>query len=439
MHFHSIFTISMVLLFTFSPLTAQAQIGYLKVKAGPGLVRIFIDRQEMQPAKKSGQTYELSPGKHEVVAQKRHFISQKKSVEIDENQVTTISFLLTKSTDSRASGSATNQGDLSVITDRPGAVIRLNGRLAANKLTPVTIKNLKTGKWQIEVEHQGITLTNEFFVEANRLNTVRFFFDESKKRDYYSQLRTEQLAQELGRIEALEEQQLKREREEEKARQALQPRLPKMVLVKGGCFNMGDTFGGGISNERPIHEVCLNDFYIDKFEVTQSEYKKVMGHDPSFFKNCPDCPVEKVSWYNAKEYCKEAGARLPTEAEWEYAARSGGKQEKFAGTNTNLAAYAWYIANSGYRTHLVGQKTPNGLGLYDMSGNVGEWTFDWYSSNYYLSSPRENPQGSTGGTYRTVRGGSWLDDEFENRSSDRFQGLPDKSFDFIGFRCAATK
>lgn len=142
-----------------------------------------------------------------------------------------------------------------------------------------------------------------------------------------------------------------------------------------------------------------------------------MGKNPSRFEQCgPDCPVENISWNDAQEFIKKLNTqsskqyRLPTEAEWEYAARSGGKDEKWAGTNEEdtLSRYAWYGINSNKKTHKVGMKKPNSLGLYDMSGNVEEWCQDWYSESYYDESPKDNPSGPDNGELRVNRGSSWV-------------------------------
>jgi formylglycine-generating enzyme required for sulfatase activity len=186
----------------------------------------------------------------------------------------------------------------------------------------------------------------------------------------------------------------------------------EFISVKGGCYQMGE------GSSYAVHEVCVDDFYIGKYEVTQGQWKAVMGNNPSYFKDCGDnCPVEEVSWNDIQDFITKLNNktgknyRLPTEAEWEYAARSGGKDEKYAGTSneSELGEYAWYDKNSGSKTHPVGQKKPNGLGLYDMSGNVWEWVNDWYDSDYYKNSPKNNPTGpSSGKEYKVHRGGSWL-------------------------------
>ncbi len=221
---------------------------------------------------------------------------------------------------------------------------------------------------------------------------------------------------------------------------------PEMVLVKGGCFKMGDSFGEGSQNETPVHEVCVDDFYIGKYEVTQSEWKSIMGKKPSKFKGNVKCPVEKVNCEDIRKFIKKLRQktdkkyRLPSEAEWEYAARSGGKDELWSGTSNpfELDDYAWYKDNSDNRTHPVGQKEPNGLGLYDMSGNVWEWVWDRYDAEYYGISPKDNPKGPLGGGYRVLRGGSWGGTPLYIRTAYRLKLIPDSRHYDVGFRLAIS-
>jgi formylglycine-generating enzyme required for sulfatase activity len=164
-------------------------------------------------------------------------------------------------------------------------------------------------------------------------------------------------------------------------------------------------------------------FYMDKYLVTQEAYQRVTGQSPSYFKNCPACPVEQVNWDEATSYCSKVGKKLPKEEDWEYAATSGGKSEAWAGTSTEseLGDYAWYYENSGNKTHPVGEKKPNGLGLYDMSGNVLEWTDGWYNSSQ---------------KYRVLRGGSWVNSANGLRAAARGYGAPVDRDSNVGFRCA---
>jgi len=217
----------------------------------------------------------------------------------------------------------------------------------------------------------------------------------------------------------------------------------EFVFVKGGCFQMGDVFGDGGIDEKPLHEVCVNDFYMGKYEVTQGQWKAVMGNNPSKFRNCGDiCPVECFSWNDLFAFMRKLNSqsgknyRLPTEAEWEYAARSGGRSEKWAGTSSEsaLGEYAWYNANSGSKTHPVGQKRPNKLLLYDMSGNVQELCSDWYDSLYYYRSPTDNPQGPYSGSLRVVRGGCWFYEANFVRTAYRLRDDPAYRGNILGVR-----
>jgi formylglycine-generating enzyme required for sulfatase activity len=189
----------------------------------------------------------------------------------------------------------------------------------------------------------------------------------------------------------------------------------EMVLVKGGCYAMGaeDDDCDATPEERPAHEVCVGDFFLGKYEVTQGQWKAVMGANTAATSTCreDDCPVDGVTWSEVQAFIARlnAGAerdryRLPTEAEWEYAARSGGRLERYAG-GRDLVSVAWFADDSGRVNHRVGTKAPNGLGLHDMSGNVWEMTSDWYSPTYYSTSPRDNPQGPGAGEDHVVRGG----------------------------------
>jgi sulfatase modifying factor 1 len=221
----------------------------------------------------------------------------------------------------------------------------------------------------------------------------------------------------------------------------------ELVLIKGGCFQKGDAFGDGQADEQPVHTVCVDDFYIGKYEVTQGQWQSVMGSNPSFFKKCGEkCPVEQVSWNDVQGFITKLNAktgktyRLPTEAEWEYTARSGGKKEKYAGTSSDveLGKYAWYGANSGGRTHPTGERQPNGLGLYDMTGNVWEWCQDWYGEKYYSQSSRKNPTGPTSGARRVLRGGAWIFEPAGIRASARYSLTPDARGDLYGFRLSIS-
>ena len=215
----------------------------------------------------------------------------------------------------------------------------------------------------------------------------------------------------------------------------------EMVKVEAGSFNMGATpeMINPDTDEKPVHRVTLtNDYYIGKYEVTQALWQAVMGSNPSHFKG-DDLPVEQVSWNDCQDFISKLNAmtgkrfRLPSEAEWEYAARGGKKSRgyQYSGSNT-LGDVAWYEGNSGSKTHAVGTKQPNELGIYDMTGNVWEWCQDWYGS--YSSSPQTNPTGAVRGSFRVGRGGSWYHSARNCRSSYHDFDTPVSRGNYLGLR-----
>ncbi len=215
----------------------------------------------------------------------------------------------------------------------------------------------------------------------------------------------------------------------------------EMVDVPSGCFQMGcgEWNDSCDDDEKPPHEVCLHAFQMGKYEITQEQWTKIMGYNPSYFKKGGRYPVENVSWFHVQEFIRRLNHltgrqyRLPTEAQWEYAARSGGKPERYAG-GSNLETLGWFYGNSGDKTHEVGQKLANGLRIFDMSGNVWEWCRDWYDSDYYQVSPKDNPPGPEQGANRVIRGGSWYYDAGDCRSANRQRLGPENRYGFLGFR-----
>lgn len=217
-----------------------------------------------------------------------------------------------------------------------------------------------------------------------------------------------------------------------------------MVAVEGGTFTMGATSEQGRDawdDEKPAHKVTLSDYYIGQTEVTQALWKAVMGSNPSNHKG-DNLPVENVSWNDCQEFIQKLNQlmgkqfRLPTEAEWEYAARGGRKSRgyKYAGGN-NIDSVAWYYDNSGYETHPVATKQANELGIYDMSGNVWEWCSDWYGD--YQSSSQSDPQGPSSGFSRVRRGGGYYCFAAFCRVSFRDCGTPDY-FNSLGLRLSCN-
>jgi formylglycine-generating enzyme required for sulfatase activity len=239
----------------------------------------------------------------------------------------------------------------------------------------------------------------------------------------------------------------------------------QMVLVPGGEFMMGDNAGN--PDEAPAHKVKLSPFLMDKFEVTQKMFAQAQLPNPSHWQDSPQLPVERARWRDAKRYCNERsllenlkpcydektvewdcdysanGYRLPTEAEWEYACRAGTDGPYDFGRADRLRQYAWLADNSDQKTHPVGQKKPNGFGIYDLYGNVSEWCEDVYSATYYKESQAADPKGPAGSgkdVRRVIRGGSWRSSPNQCRATARQgerTGNTDACFstDYCGFRC----
>ena len=207
----------------------------------------------------------------------------------------------------------------------------------------------------------------------------------------------------------------------------------EFIYIPGGKLLMGvpeDSIDGNY-NEKPRHTVYINSFWIGKYEVTQKQYKEIMGNNPAYFRQ-DNRPIEQVTWNDAMEFCKEFSkkynvrVRLPYEAEWEYAARADSTTKYYWGDRIN-AKYCWYGDNSGEKPHPGGQKSPNAFEIHDITGNVWEWCTDWYGENYYAASPYNNPKGPDTGEDKIMRGGAWnsppglLHITFRNKSRPRFK------------------
>lgn len=245
----------------------------------------------------------------------------------------------------------------------------------------------------------------------------------------------------------------------------------EFVVVGGGSFEMGCTGEQGVvceDDEFPVHTVTVGDFNISKFEITNTQFADFLNsvncgtdgslggekyihiesdtcqvkHDGSSFypiAAAEERPVIYVTWFGAKAYSEWIGGRLPTEAEWEYAARGGNQSNgyRYSGSNT-INSVAWFSDNSSLENHDIGTKVPNELGIYDMSGNVREWCNDWFDYHYYQTSPTDNPQGADEGIYRVLRGGSFWVNAADCRVADRYWGFPENTFYKyeVGFRVA---
>ena len=222
----------------------------------------------------------------------------------------------------------------------------------------------------------------------------------------------------------------------------------EMVFVQGGTFTMGCTYeqsGDCLDDEEPSHQVTVSDFYIGKYEVTQEQWIEIMSSNPSHFYG-DNLPVENVNWTDVQEFISRLNARtgqnyrLPTEAEWEYAARGGNKSNGYKYSGSNMAwEVAWLDENSDSKTHSVGKKQANELGIYDMSGNVWEWCYDWFGHyENYSSYSQRNPVGASSGTRRVFRGGSWNRYAWNVRVSRRNSNTPSYRLNCLGFRLARS-
>lgn len=230
-----------------------------------------------------------------------------------------------------------------------------------------------------------------------------------------------------------------------------------MTRIPTGKFQMGSDKGG--DDEKPVRTIHVDAFYMDIYEVVQEDFEDVMNNNPSRYKEDLK-PVENVTWFEADEYCKKVGKRLPSEAEWEYAARGGTQTTYYWGDEMD-ASFTWYEGNSGVpvlavgdkhvkvvplhigraggSAHPVGTKRENIFGLYDMIGNVWEWVDDWYHLKYYkLSKRTKNPRGPKKGELKSLRGGSWYTGALMTRIANRASEKPTKRSDDLGFRCVVS-
>ncbi len=214
----------------------------------------------------------------------------------------------------------------------------------------------------------------------------------------------------------------------------------EFIFIRGGEFLMGAE-DNEFMDETPKHKVYVSSFWMSKYEITQKQYQRLTGNNPSKFKN-DNNPVEIVTWLEAVKFCEKFSrkynikVRLPYEAEWEYACRAGSTTRYYWGKEMD-GKYCWYDKNAGKKTHPVGEKEPNQWGLYDMSGNVWEWCMDWHDEAYYSESPLKDPKGPLNGKYKVQRGGSWHYDYSFQTATYRDREKEDKNCTDLGFRIVA--
>ena len=324
-------------------------------------------------------------------------------------------------------------GMLDVNSNPMGANITINGKSYGD--TPTSIENLLVGDYDVVLTKPGYaSVSQRVTVSENASASVDVKMQKGE-------MKNSQIDESALSVSAINLTPNWSASVTPSQRAVLEKLIANMVKVEGSTFTMGATPEQGndaYEYERPAHQVTLSDYYIGRYEVTQKEWQAVMGDNPSKFYG-DNLPVDYVSWNDCQDFINKLNQltglkfRLPTEAEWEFAAR-GGKQSKgykYSGSD-NAKNIAWYEKNSGSKPHQVGTKEPNELGIYDMSGNVGEWCGDWYGR--YSSSAQTNPTGPSSGSGRVLRGGSWCDYAGGCRVSFRDYNNPSVRFSLNGFR-----
>jgi formylglycine-generating enzyme required for sulfatase activity len=388
--------------------------GSLLVRTEPSKVKIWIDGgfEGRSPV----QIDDMIPGLVQVRAAKKGVPDQEEKVRIRAGRRSELTLILAEP--------EPTTGRLSVSTEPADARIRILNIVPRYKPG----MELKPGSYILEVSAYGYqTDTRTVNLKAGEELQVDFALEEVQAAN------TQPTAQRTGKtwtepVTGME-----------------------FVYVKGGCYQMGSTQGG--SDEKPVHKVCVDGFWLGKYEVTQGEWEKIMGDNPSYFAYGSRYPVENVSWNDTRKFIKKLNQgfnrefRLPTEAEWEYAARAGTTTPFAFGSciSTDQANYSgnYDYNNCGTKTGVYREKTwqvgsgaANNWGLYDMHGNVWEWCSDWYDKDYYSSSPGKNPQGAASGSHRVLRGGSWIFNPANVRSANRYWYKPSYRVSIIGFRLA---
>ena len=385
--YEELFTMYDGQIYTIPNLTLKPVYATINLRTDPINAEIYINKEKVT---NNGllTNYKVRSGSYFIEAKLKNYKDFQKNVILKEQENFTETIQLQPQV-----------GDISIESDPIDCEINLNG-VKQNRLTPAVLRNIQVGSYQLELKKEGFTsIKKQIEITEGETNKLPIYNLEKDINLIFS---------DLAKTE--------------------------MLFVQGGTFTMGCTDEQGSdcdSDEKPAHQVTISDYYIGKYEVTQGLWKKVMGINPSYFKNCgDDCPVESVNWNDCQEFISKLNQltgkrfRLPTEAEWEYAARGGNKasyQTKYAGSNA-LGEVAWYNGNSNSQTNTVGTKKPNALGIYDMSGNVWEWCNDWYGD--YSSGGVTNPKGVTSGAKSVIRGGSWFNFGINNRVSLRNDSNP---------------
>ena len=379
-------------------------------------VSLYVDKKSVGNAPWSGN---LKEGMHLVEVKKNGYRSQQKTIQLSQQQKLDVAF----------GELIAIQGNLSVNYKPFGADVYVDDKKLGQ--SPRVFNGLLVGNHQVEVRKDGYaTDKKSVTISEGQTMSISGTLSSNKASSSNGYASSSSLASGGNTIFIPVKKGISIE----------------MVKVEAGTFMMGATseMQNSGDNEKPVHQVTLTkDYYMGKYEVTQALWQAVMGSNPSKFKG-DDLPVEQVSWNNCQEFISKLNSmtdrkfRLPTEAEWEYAARGGKKSRgyQYSGSNS-ISDVAWYTDNSGRKTHPVGTKQSNELGLYDMAGNVWEWCQDWYDS--YVSSSQTNPTGVVLGWSRVYRGGGWNNFPSSCRSSYRSYNEPYSRYIGLGFRLVLSE
>ena len=400
----------------------EPNFGYITIKSDPSGADIYVD--EVKVGVTPYLMKKITPGDHVVELRKAGYESYADMVLIKVDEVNKQFENVT------LTAIRIPMGSLDLTSEPSGAVITINGRQYGQ--TPKVLTDFEVGTYTVYFTKEGYeNLVQTVTVKDGKKETLAVTMTKRNAQLLVPTINETNIPNNNNKVGAVTGNQFI----------SVKGVSFEMVAVKGGTFTMGGTSEQGgdcYSDEKPTHSVTLSDYYIGKFEVTQELWQAVMGNNPSYFKG-NNLPVEKLSWNDVQEFITKlnqktgANFRLPTEAEWEYAARGGNKSRgyKYSGSN-NIGDVAWYTNNSGSKTHQVGTKAPNELGIYDMSGNVYEWCQDLYGS--YSSSSQNNPTGLSSGSSRVLRGGSCYNDASCCRVSYRVRLNPDLGNSRQGFR-----
>ena len=402
----------------------EMETGTLTVVATPVEAKIYVDDAYVGTGSVNVQ---LSVGaEHRCRVECQDYIKVEKTVSFAKNEEKTLTVELVP-----------NFGYITVKSEPSGAEVYIDNKKAGT--TPYLAMRISRGQHRVEVRKRGyepyadvvtININETTRIEDVKLEASNEVVSIPQQQEQYSPQQQEQYSPQQEYGGGFSNQTI-----------TVNGVSFEMVYVEGGSFDMGATYEQGSDAydwEKPVHSVTLSDYYIGKCEVTQELWEAVMGSNPSNFRGVQN-PVESVSWNDCQNFIKKLNSltgrtfRLPTEAEWEYAARGGNQSlhYKYSGSD-NIDDVAWYYDNSGSSTHAVGTRTANELGIYDMSGNVWEWCSDWYGG--YSAGAQTNPQGPSSDSCRVLRGGSWGNDARGCRVSNRNLSGPGNSNGHSGLR-----